>query len=81
MCIRDRTLARLAALDGATIVDHDGHLLGYGAIVSSSDSEHEGARTAAAKSLSHTAAIVLKVSVDGDITVFHEGEEIANLLG
>lgn len=75
------TLARLAALDGATIVDRDARLLAYGAIVHSADSEHEGARTAAAKTLSASAAVVLKVSQDGDITVFHEGRELANLLG
>lgn len=45
-----QTLARLAALDGATIVDRTGQLLAYGAIVSSADSQHEGARTAAARS-------------------------------
>jgi hypothetical protein len=76
-----QTLARLAALDGAAILDRDGHLLAYGAIVTSADSQHEGARTAAAKTLSNTAAIVLKVSVDGDITVFRGGEVIATLLG
>lgn len=71
----------MAALDGATIVGRDAGLLAYGAIVTSSDSQHEGARTAAAKTLSQTAEIVLKVSVDGDITVFHAGEMIATLLG
>ena len=71
-----QTLARLAALDGATILDRDGHLLAYGAIVSSSGSQYEGARTAAAKTLSHTAEIVLKVSADGDITVFRSGEVV-----
>ncbi len=76
----DQTLSRLAGLDGATIVDRDANLLAYGAIVTSSDSQHEGARTAAAKSLSHTADIVLKVSEDGDITVFHQGEVITRLL-
>jgi hypothetical protein len=76
-----QTLARLAALDGATIVDREGNLIAYGAIVTSSDSQHEGARTAAAKTLSHDAAIVLKVSVDGDITVFREGIVVARLLG
>jgi DNA integrity scanning protein DisA with diadenylate cyclase activity len=75
------TLARFAALDGATILDRDGRLLAYGAIVTSSDSQHEGARTAAATTLSHTAEIVLKVSVDGDITVLRGGEVIATLLG
>jgi hypothetical protein len=77
----EQTLARLAGLDGATIVDRDANLLAYGAIVTSSDSQHEGARTAAAKSLSHTADVVLKVSEDGDITVFRTGEVIATLLG
>jgi hypothetical protein len=76
-----QTLARLAALDGATIVDRAGNLLAYGAIVTSSDSQHEGARTSAAKTLSETADVALKVSEDGDITVFREGEMTATLLG
>jgi len=75
-----RALARFAALDGATILDRDGHLIAYGAIVSSSGSQFEGARTAAAKTLSHTAEIVLKVSADGDITVFRGGQVAATLL-
>lgn len=77
----EQTLARLGALDGATMVDRKTNLLAYGAIVTSSDSQHEGARTAAAKSLSHTADVVLKVSEDGDITVFHAGEVLVTLLG
>jgi hypothetical protein len=77
----DETLVRLAALDGATVVDRDGNLIAYGAIVTSSDSQHEGARTAAAKTLSFTALVVLKVSVDGDITVFREGRAVSTLLG
>jgi hypothetical protein len=76
-----QTLARLAALDGATILSRDGRLLAYGAIVASSDSQHEGARTAAATTLSQSAEIVLKVSVDGDITVLRGGEVITTLLG
>jgi DNA integrity scanning protein DisA with diadenylate cyclase activity len=75
-----QTLARLAGLDGATIVDRDANLLSYGAIVTSSDSQHEGARTAAAKTLSQTADVVLTVSQDGDITVFHAGAVAATLL-
>jgi hypothetical protein len=77
----EQTLARLAGLDGATIVDRDANLLSYGAIVTSSDSQHEGARTAAAKTLSLSADVVLNVSQDGDITVFHAGEATATLLG
>ena len=79
--VDEQTLARLAGLDGATIVDRDANLLSYGAIVTSSDSQHEGARTAAAKTLSQTADVVLKVSQDGDITVFHAGTVTATLLG
>jgi DNA integrity scanning protein DisA with diadenylate cyclase activity len=75
-----RALARFAALDGATILDRQGRLIAYGAIVSSSGSQFEGARTVAAKTLSHTAEIVLKVSADGDITVFRSGEVAATLL-
>ncbi|CAN5224121.1 hypothetical protein BH24ACT1_BH24ACT1_05250 [soil metagenome] len=56
----EQTLVRLATLDGATVLDRQGRLLAYGAIVASADSEHEGARTAAAKTLSHTADVVLK---------------------
>jgi DisA bacterial checkpoint controller nucleotide-binding len=74
------TLARLAALDGATVVDRDGRLLAYGAVLSSSDSQHEGARTAAARTLSRRALAVLKVSEDGEISVFRDGEVLATLL-
>ncbi len=74
------TLARLGELDGATILDREGNLLAYGAILTSSDSQHEGARTAAAKSLSNVALAVLKVSEDGDITVFRSGRPIVTLL-
>ncbi|MEO8696115.1 MAG: hypothetical protein ABI658_21535 [Acidimicrobiales bacterium] len=77
----EHTLVRLAMLDGATVLDRDGRLLAYGAIVSSADSEHEGARTAAARTLSETALVVLKVSVDGDITIFRNGAAVATLLG
>jgi hypothetical protein len=77
----EHTLARLAALDGATIVDRDAGLIAYGAIVTSADSEHEGARTAAARTLSETALVVLRVSVDGDITIFRDGAAVTTLLG
>ena len=75
------TLARLAMLDGATIVDRQGRLISYGAIVASRDSQNEGARTAAAKTLSTKADIVLRVSSDGDITIFRSGFAVTTLLG
>jgi hypothetical protein len=74
-------LVRLAMLDGATVLDCDGRLLAYGAIVTSTDSQFEGARTAAARTLSETALVVLKVSVDGDITIFRAGTAVTTLLG
>ncbi len=77
----EQTLVRLATLDGATILDRHGALIAYGAIVTTADSEHEGARTAAARTLSTVAAVVLKVSVDGDITIFQSGAEVTTLLG
>jgi DNA integrity scanning protein DisA with diadenylate cyclase activity len=75
-----QTLARLAGLDGATIVDCHGKLLAYGAILTSRDSQHEGARTAAAKTLSLIAMTVLMVSQDGEITVFQDGRVVTTLL-
>jgi hypothetical protein len=77
----EHTLARLAMLDGATVLDREGRLVAYGAIVTTSDSEHEGARTAAARTLSESADVVLKVSVDGDITIFRDGRALTTLLG
>lgn len=77
----EHTLARLATLDGATVLDREGRLLAYGAIVTSSDSQHEGARTAAARTLSEAAEVVLKVSVDGDITIFRDGAVLTTVLG
>lgn len=75
------TLLRLAILDGACILDSSGVLLAYGAVVNSTDSQGEGARTAAARHLSEHLAIVIKISEDGPITVFHRGSAIAQLLG
>ena len=73
-------LARLARLDGATIIDPSGSLLAYGAIVRSADSRGEGARTAAARTLSLRAALTVSVSQDGPVQVFHQGEAVLDLL-
>ncbi|MEL7210509.1 MAG: hypothetical protein AAGK32_20140, partial [Actinomycetota bacterium] len=77
----EQTLARLAGLDGATVLDREGRLLAYGAVVTSADSVHEGARTAAARTLSEVADLAVKVSMDGDITVFRDGAEVVTVLG
>ena len=39
----EHTVARLGALDGATVLDRDARLIAYGAIVTSADSQYEGA--------------------------------------
>lgn len=65
-------LAALASLDGATVVDREGHLLAAGAILRYSANDElqrggEGARTTAAMAASQF-GLVLKVSEDGEIT-------------
>jgi hypothetical protein len=74
------TLLRITRIDGATIVDTRGQLIAYGAIVRSTASRSEGARTAAARTLSRVAQVVLKVSEDGPISVFAHGSEVATFL-
>jgi hypothetical protein len=66
--------AALASLDGATVVDREGHLLAAGAILrypANDDLQRggEGARTTAAMAASQF-GLVLKVSEDGAITFF-----------
>jgi DNA integrity scanning protein DisA with diadenylate cyclase activity len=74
------TIARLARLDGATVVDPTGALLAYGAVVRSGASRGEGARSAAARTLSRNAHVAISVSQDGPITVFHDGQSIFTVL-
>lgn len=73
-------LARLARLDGATIVDTAGQVIAYGAIVRSADSQTEGARSAAARTLSTVANVALSVSHDGPITVYRGGRRMLEIL-
>lgn len=73
-------LARLARLDGATIVDTDGQVIAYGAVVRSTDSQGEGARSAAARTLSTVANVALSVSHDGPITVYRGGRRALEIL-
>jgi hypothetical protein len=74
------SLARLARLDGATVIDRTGAVLAFGAIVRIGRSRGEGARTAAARSLSHGADLAMSVSQDGPISVFRDGERILEIL-
>jgi len=74
------SLARLARLDGATVVDREGVVLAYGAILRSADNRGEGARTAAARALSLRADLAVSVSQDGPVTVFQHGAVVLELL-
>lgn len=73
-------LARLARLDGATVIDTAGNVIAYGAIVRSSDSQGEGARSAAARTLSTAVEVAISVSHDGPITVYRDGAPVMELL-
>ncbi len=64
-------LAMLAAIDGATVLKRNGELLAYGAIVPVRPGKTEGARSAAAKSLSNH-GLAIKVSADGPITLYKQ---------
>ena len=72
------TLSRLAAIDGALVINGNGALVNAGVILNVPD-EHvcagEGARTAAA-SFASTFGIAIKVSADGPITVYQAGRLI-----
>ena len=65
------TLSRLASIDGATLVDREGRLITYGAIVPSEQTRSEGARSAAARSISRY-GLVIKVSEDGPIQIYED---------
>jgi hypothetical protein len=70
------TLAMLASIDGATLINRKGELMAYGAIISSRPKGSEGARSAAALELSNK-GFVIKVSADGPIALYEGGREIA----
>ncbi|MEQ9304238.1 MAG: hypothetical protein RJQ14_10010, partial [Marinoscillum sp.] len=66
----DRRLRQeLAAIDGATIIDHDGNVLAVGAIVKVPSGSRGGARRASALSLARF-GLAIKISADGGITAF-----------
>lgn len=72
------TLAMLAAIDGATVVDPSGQLLAYGAIVPSWHGGSEGARASAARALS-SQGFVINVSADGPIQLFESQRELLRM--
>jgi len=72
----DRRLRQeLLALDGATVLTHEGTIVAVGAIISVPSGSDGGGRRAAAKKGSNL-GLGIKVSEDGAISVFKNGEHI-----
>lgn len=79
----DRTLRQeLVAIDGATVISHEGEILAVGAILRIDGGSTGGGRTAAAKTLARL-GLGIKISQDGGITAFrpetgkNKGERVA----
>lgn len=72
-------LAELASLDGAVVLDGNGAIRAYGAVLNTTKSRRtrpaEGARTKAAIAASRF-GVALKVSADGGISAFAAGHEV-----
>lgn len=73
-------LVELSALDGGVVVDNHGRVLAYGAVLKTrgKSGASEGSRTKAAMSASNF-GVAVKVSSDGDITLFAEGKAFLEL--
>jgi len=74
--------AEIAALDGAVVLDNSGRVLAFGAVLE--PKKHgklqgtEGSRTKAAIGASKY-GVAVKVSSDGEITVYHNGTEFIRI--
>jgi len=69
--------AEISGLDGAVVLANSGELLAYGAVLNPKKAGHirgsEGSRTKAAIGASNY-GLAVKVSADGDITIFAQGK-------
>jgi DNA integrity scanning protein DisA with diadenylate cyclase activity len=70
-------VVELASLDGAVVLENSGRILAYGAVLQPKKAARirgtEGSRTKAAIGASHY-GLALKISSDGDISVYHKGK-------
>jgi hypothetical protein len=75
-------IVELASLDGAVVLNNSGHVLAYGAVLRPRRTGRlrgsEGSRTKAAIGASHY-GLSVKVSSDGDITVYHGGKKFISI--
>lgn len=69
-----RVLADLASMDGALVVDRVGHIKAWGAMTRTGGGTQQGARARAAMASSRH-GLAVKISSDGDISFFSDGEE------
>lgn len=76
------TVVELASLDGGIVLDNSGRIRAYGAVLHPQRVGRlrgtEGSRTKAAIGASNY-GLAMKVSADGDITVYHGGEEFIRI--
>lgn len=79
----DRTLRQeLVAIDGATVINHEGKVLAVGAILQIDGGSTGGGRTAAARALARL-GLGIKISQDGGITAYRpetgksKGDQVA----
>lgn len=71
----DRKLrAELCGLDGATILDLNGYVIAFGAIIQNNSGSSGGGRGAAASRLSDFSGFATKISTDGYIELYRQGE-------
>lgn len=73
--LNEKLRTELMSLDGAFVIDTKGNVMTAGAILSVKPGSNEGGRSAAAKELS-TCGIGVKVSEDGEISVFVNGKAV-----
>ena len=60
-------------MDGATILDENGYVISFGAIIQNDSGSSGGGRGAAARKLSYY-GLAIKISTDGYIEVYVNGE-------
>lgn len=74
-CQIDRKLrSELTAMDGACILDPNGNVISFGAIIRNDAESSGGARGAASKTLSRY-GLAIKISTDGYVELYLEGEK------
>ena len=72
----DRKLrAELTALDGACIIDEEGKVISFGAIIQNESGSTGGGRGAAARALSKFGGFAIKISTDGYLELYVDGRD------